>query len=82
MSSDKMLAKFMSYSNHNDIKDVSLRTWNRCQTAVNIKEDLGSAFAEKYLAKLDKNARTQVNIMFGFMSTLGQDEVRRQVMRG
>ena len=82
MSSDKMLAKFMTYSHHNDIKDVSLRTWNRCQTAVNIKEDLGAAFAERYLAAMDKNARTQINIMFGFMSTLGQDEVKRQVMRG
>lgn len=78
----KMLNKFATYGLHNDIEGVALRTWNRCQTLMNIHNDLGSAYAEMYLDKLDEAARVQVKVMFGLIANLGIDEVRRQVIKG
>ncbi len=67
---------YKGYSLFKDVKDVKLRTWNRCATAFNIN---GTGDAEGYLSCFDSNCKKQVYAMLKYIKTIGYDTARIRI---
>jgi hypothetical protein len=70
---------FKGASLFNEIKDVKLRTWNRCAIIFNLTSTKGPDAASAYASKLDEASRKQVYGMFDCISKFGYDAVRKQL---
>ena len=69
---------YKGYSLFKDVKDVKLRTWNRCATAFNINAS-NKGDSEGYLACLDSLCKRQVLAMLKYINTIGYDNARKNI---
>jgi len=76
-----MKNSFMNYPLFNDVRNPVLRSYNRANIYINIKERHGSVPAERYLKKLGRNALLEVFTMMKRIHTDGYEQTRRNVMR-
>ena len=65
----------------NEIEDKSLRAYNRCVQAYNLKEDAGEAKAHTYLESFDNQEKAEMLAMMAFIQARGVEEVKRMVMK-
>jgi hypothetical protein len=77
-----MSDSYKGYNLHNDVEDPALRAWNRCQTAINIRNDQGLGMAEVYIGKVDSVGQLQMKTVFQAIALKGEDYVRRSVFKG
>lgn len=70
---------FKGYGLFNDVEDKVLRTWNRCQTFLNIKEQHGEELAKEYLNKFDPLEQLFMMATFTSISMKGMESVRMEV---
>tara|TARA_Y100001951_G_C11298065_1_gene277543 strand:- start:5989 stop:6210 length:222 start_codon:yes stop_codon:yes gene_type:complete len=66
---------------YDDIDNTLLRTFNRCVTAFNIKEDSGEEAMEKYFNSIDGRGQKQMLIVFKAIELKGLEAVKREVMQ-
>jgi hypothetical protein len=66
----------------NDVNDYPLRTFNRLQVAINIREDAGVAPAEEYINQFSKPDRQAMADMLAFMQKNGRKRTREIVTTG
>lgn len=71
----------MTNRTFHEIEDVTLRTWNRCALAFNLKEDKGGDAAQKYFEKFTEREQKQMYIMFTYIDRVGYEKTKREVMR-
>lgn len=79
------MQKVNNYKGHslfNDVKDVALRTFNRCIIMQNLNEDYGEPFAIGYGACLKEPSHKQMLAMFQYIKVKGVDTVRREITNG
>lgn len=72
----------MSNRDFKEIENTSLRVWNRCALAFNLRDDKGPDAVDKYLAKFNEREKRQMMIMFEYIRAKGYEAVKREVMRG
>jgi len=67
---------YKGYSLFNDVKDVKLRTWNRCATAfnINVKGD-----SEGYLSCFGKECKKQIYAMLKYINVVGYNTARKNI---
>jgi hypothetical protein len=72
---------FNGYELFNHIKNPALRTYNRVNTYINVKDRHGPEVGRKYLKKLDKNSQWAVLTMMAEIADIGYEQYRRNFMR-
>ncbi len=77
----KKVNEFKGYSLFDDIENATIRTWNRCQTYINIKEAHGPELAEDYLKQFNKAGQSHLYVMFKAITVKGYDKVRHDVQK-
>ena len=75
------MSEFMGYPLFENVRNPVLRSYNRANIYINIKERHGSVPAERYLKKLDRNELLSVYTMMKRIHTDGYEQTRRNVMR-
>lgn len=65
-----------------EVENTTLRTWNRCAMAYNIKKDRGEEACSNYLSQFNDRSKRQMAIMFEYINLKGYEEVKREVFRG
>lgn len=72
---------FNGYELFNHIKNTSLRTYNRVNTYINVKDRHGPEVGRKYLKKMDKKSQWDVLKMMAEINLVGYVQFRRDFMR-
>lgn len=73
---------FNGYDLFHHIRNAQLRTYNRINTYLNIKERHGSAVGISYLKKFNKDEKASIFKMMLDMGNTGFEQYRRDFMRG
>lgn len=73
--------EYKGYDLFNDVGDFVLRTWNRYNTILNIKEEHGNALAIKYAGHLDKQEQFAILTIGRTVSARGYENVRRELFK-
>ena len=74
----------MSYKNYptfDEVKNPTLRTWNRCAMASNLLDDKGDDEAEAYMGQFKEPAKKQMLTMFMYIKKMGYEKTKAEVMR-
>ncbi len=69
------------YGNFNEIRNPTLRSWNRINTYLNIKERFGKVVAMNYLKKFKKKDLFSIFTMMKRIDEEGFENVRRSFIR-
>ncbi len=77
----KNVNDYNGYSLFNDVSNLSLQSWNRCNVMMNITEAHGNVVAEKYANALDEAGRVKVLFMFNYIKVHGWDAVNSEISR-
>lgn len=72
---------FNGYDMFNHIRNPFLRTWNRINTYLNIKERHGKVVAHNYLKKFDRNNQLSIFTMMKNINEVGYEQYRRDFIR-
>lgn len=72
---------FNGYGNFKDIKNSTLRNWNRVNTYYNIRENHGTVVSTRYLEQFRGDIKTLAR-MFLDIKNIGYEQVRRDIMKG
>lgn len=72
---------FNGYSLFNDIRNPILRSYNRANTYMNIKERHGSEVGKKYLKKFDRNNQLGIFSIMRVIHRDGFEQTRRNLIR-
>lgn len=67
-------------STYSDIKNVNIRTWNRCAMFFRSAQDGGTKEAMEYLGRLDDIGSKQTRNMLADIRDRGYTTVRKEVM--
>lgn len=74
--------EYLGYPLFNKVRKINLRTFNRVNMFLNIKERHGSVLANRYLTKLDRSGQIEVYHMMKRVNEIGFEQVRRDLNRG
>lgn len=72
---------FNGYSLFNDVRNPILRSYNRANTYLNIKDRHGIEVGRRYLKRFDRNAQLGILSMMKRIFTDGYEQTRRNIMR-
>lgn len=61
----------------NEITDPVLRTFNRVQFSVNMRQDLGQAYTEEYINSFSDKEKQDMAQMLAFVRRVGWDQARK-----
>lgn len=73
---------YKGYSLFNDVESKSLRTYNRCVTATNIKQARGEQAAKDYMERFSELERKRMFAMLQYIMAVGAEAVKRQIGNG
>lgn len=72
---------FNGYSLFNEIRNPILRSYNRANTYMNIKERHGKEVGMKYLKKFDHNGKLGIFSVMSVIARDGFEQTRRNLIR-
>lgn len=72
---------FNGYGVFTDIRNPTIRAYNRANTYLNIKERHGPEVGRRYLKKFDRNGQLAVASMMATIHRDGYEQTRRNIMR-
>lgn len=72
---------FNGYSLFNEIRNPILRSYNRANTYMNIKERHGNEVAKKYLKKFGRNDILGIHSVMAVIHRDGYEQTRRNLIR-
>lgn len=75
------MKNFNGYGLFDDIRDVNLRTYNRINVYLNVKERHGPEVGQNYLKQFKKNELLSIFSMMAEMHRTGYEQFRRDFMR-
>ena len=75
------MSNFNGYSLFNEIRNVTLRAYNRANTYINIKERHGPVVGMRYLKKLDRANKIEVYKVMQAVHRQGFEQTRRNILR-
>ena len=75
------MSNFNGYSFFEDVKNPKLRTYNRINVYLNIKERHGKEVGRKYLKKFNKKEQFDILRMMSDIKFVGFEQYRRDFMR-
>ena len=70
--------KFNTFS---DVKDTTLRAYNRVAMAYNLREDFSVGVMEEYFNMFDEDSKKQMLVIILAIKAKGLDEVKKEVMK-
>lgn len=73
---------YKGYSLFNEVESKSLRTYNRCVTASNIKQARGEQAAKDYVEHFSELERKRMFAMFNYILAIGAETVKKQINQG
>jgi hypothetical protein len=76
-----MTKNFNGYEFFNEVRNPNLRSYNRVNTFLNIRERHGPVIAHRYLEKFDRASKISMFKMVSDMATVGFENYRRSFMR-
>lgn len=74
--------EYLGYPLFNKVRKPNLRTFNRVNTFLNIKDRHGSVPANRYLQKIDREGQIDIYKMMKQVNEIGFEQVRRDLNRG
>lgn len=74
--------EYLGYPLFNKLRKRNLRTFNRVNVFLNIKERHGSVLANRYLTKIDRDGQIDIYKMMKRINKDGFEQVRRDLNRG
>jgi hypothetical protein len=75
------LKNFNGYALFDNIRDTNLRTYNRINVYLNVKERHGPDVGRSYLKQFKKNEMLEIYSMMSEMHRVGFEQFRRDFMR-
>lgn len=72
---------FNGYSLFTEIRSPILRSYNRANTYLNIKDRHGPEVGKKYLKKFDRNNLLGIYSIMSLIAKDGYEQTRRNIMR-
>jgi len=76
-----MSKQYKGYSLFDDVKQDTLKVFNRCVTLGNINDDLGKAHVSRYLNLLTDKDKLKISVMLQYIKAKGIESVKREVSR-
>jgi len=76
-----MTNTFNGYGLFKDILNPTLRSWNRINVFLNIRQNHGSVVAKNYLKKFHRNEQLAIYTMMNRIHQDGYEQVRRNISR-
>lgn len=64
-----------------DIKNLNLKTWNRCAQIFNLAADKGMQVVRDYVAQFNEQDRDLIGRMFARIKTEGYEKTRSSINR-
>ena len=74
--------EFNVYPLFNDVKNPTLRTWNRLNIIYNMKKLVGNAVSQKYTGKFKHDDLARIMKLSKHIETNGYEQTRRDIMKG
>lgn len=75
------MRSFNGYGLFSDIRDSNIRSYNRINTYLNIKDRHGKIVARKYLKRFNRDDQNAIAIMMRDINKTGYEQYRRDFIR-
>lgn len=75
------MKNFNGYALFDHVRDPNLRTYNRINVYLNVKERHGQEVGRNYLRQFDRNEQWAILTMLADIYRVGYEQFRRNMMR-
>jgi hypothetical protein len=76
-----ILKNFNGYAVFDYVKNPTLRTYNRINVYLNVKERHGNDVGKNYLKQFNRNEQLEIFSMLRQMAEIGYEQFRRNLIR-